>query len=99
MISIWPMFIDDWRRDREGDRVGDILRLRQLEAVDEALPNFRDCCRGRERRYRSLLDRDRSRSPAPVYRNVDAELVRQHCDRGLRGVVGRVAAEVVIAGD
>ena len=30
----------DWRRDREGDRVGDILRLRQLEAVDEALVNF-----------------------------------------------------------
>ena len=32
VISMWPMFIDDGRRDREGDGVGDVGGLRQLEA-------------------------------------------------------------------
>ena len=85
--------------DGEGDRVGDVGRFRQLEAVEEARADLRAVAVdmgedvGRDPARADLGDAD---APAE---GVDAQLPRQHADRGLGGVVGRVAAEVVGAGD
>ena len=72
---------------------------RQLEALDEALADLGAVAVhmgedvGRDAAGADLGDAH------AFAESVDAQLARQHADRRLGGVVGRVAAEVVGAGD
>ena len=87
------------RGDGEGDGVGDVGRLRQLEAVEEARADLRAVAVDVGEDVGGDAPRADLGDAHPLAEDVDAELARQHAHRRLGGVVGRVAAEIVGAGD
>jgi hypothetical protein len=83
------------RGNREGDRVGDVFRLRQLEALDEALVGFRRVAVHVREDVGGHAARADLRHAHALAEHVDAQLARQHAHRGLGRVIDAVAVEVV----
>ena len=99
VISMWPMLTATGAAIAKAIASAMSAASRQLEALDEALADLRAVAVhmredvGRDAARADLGDAD------ALAEGVDAQLARQHADRRLGRVVGRVAAEVVGAGD
>ncbi|EGE60698.1 hypothetical protein RHECNPAF_1360079 [Rhizobium etli CNPAF512] len=89
----------DGSRYGEGDRIGDIGCLRQLEAVDEPLPDAGIIAVDVIENIRGDPAGADFGHPHALAESVDAQLVRQHAHACLGGVIGGVSSEIIGAGD